>query len=189
MAICVRGRFSCKFSFWGIGGLSYVAILESDKKSGQNLYGINNRDSYFNSNVGVSGFSHTYLFKRNAYLKTNIGISGQYNNIITNKIDSSFNNTNFIIPEYRQETQNIRYTFNSTFNKKFNSRDFFNIGINLELCKSSFVDSINNLFGKNTFITLRNYKGSTSLLRSFSQWQHKFSDNFLFGFFLSSRAV
>ena len=169
-----------KFSFWGIGGLSYVAILESDKKSGQNLYGINNRDSYFNSNVGVSGFSHTYLFKRNAYLKTNIGISGQYNNIITNKIDSSFNNTNFIIPEYRQETQNIRYTFNSTFNKKFNSRDFFNIGINLELYKSSFVDSINNLFGKNTFITLRNYKGSTSLLRSFSQWQHKFSDNFLF---------
>ena len=169
-----------KFSFWGIGGLSYVAILESDKKSGQNLYGINNRDSYFNSNVGVSGFSHTYLFKRNAYLKTNIGISGQYNNIITNKIDSSFNTPNFIIPEYRQETQNIRYTFNSTFNKKFNSRDFFNIGINLELYKSSFIDSINNLFGKNTFITLRNYKGSTSLLRSFSQWQHKFSDNFLF---------
>ena len=169
-----------KFSFWGIGGLSYVAILERDKKSGQNLYGINGRDSYFNSNVGVSGFSHTYLFKRNAYLKTNIGISGQYNNIITNKIDSSFNTPNFIIPEYRQETQNIRYTINSTFNKKFNSRDFFNIGINLELYKSSFIDSIDNIFGKNTFITLRNYKGSTSLLRSFSQWQHKFSDNFLF---------
>ena len=42
-----------------------------------------------------------------------------------------------------------------------------------------FVDSNDNLFGANTFVTLRNYKGTTALLRGFVQWQHKFSDNFL----------
>ncbi|HRH10088.1 MAG TPA: TonB-dependent receptor, partial [Bacteroidia bacterium] len=36
-----------KFSLWGIGGLSYVALLESDKKEGKDLYGYSSRDTYF----------------------------------------------------------------------------------------------------------------------------------------------
>lgn len=169
-----------KFSFWGIGGLSYVALLESDKKSGQDIYGYSARDTYFRSNVGASGISHTYLFKNNAYIKTNIGISGQYNNIIADRIDTSFKTPKNLKPEYRQTTKNIRYSFNTTYNKKFNSRDFVNTGIYAELYNTLFVDSNDNLFGSNTFVTLRNYKGSTALIRGFAQWQHKFSDDLLF---------
>ncbi|MBL7918407.1 MAG: carboxypeptidase-like regulatory domain-containing protein, partial [Bacteroidia bacterium] len=65
-----------KFSFWGIGGMSHVALLNKDKKVGEDLYGYSARDLYFISNVGSSGLSHTFLFKNNAYLKTNVGISG-----------------------------------------------------------------------------------------------------------------
>lgn len=169
-----------KFSFWGIGGLSYVALLESDKKSGQDIYGYSARDTYFRSNVGASGISHTYLFKNNAYIKTNIGISGQYNNIIADRIDTSFKTPKNLKPEYRQTTKNIRYSFNTTYNKKFNSRDFVNTGIYAELYNTLFVDSNDNLFGANTFVTLRNYKGSTALIRGFAQWQHKFSNDLLF---------
>ncbi len=79
-----------KFSFWGIGGLSYVALLESDKKEGQDLYGYSARDTYFRSNVGASGISHTILFKKNAYLKTNLGISGNINRVMADRIDTSF---------------------------------------------------------------------------------------------------
>jgi hypothetical protein len=67
------------FSFWGIGGLSYVALLERDKKEGQDLYGYSSRDTYFRSNVGATGLSHTLLLKKNAYLRTNLGISGSLN--------------------------------------------------------------------------------------------------------------
>lgn len=168
-----------KFSFWGIGGLSYVALLDSDKKPGQELFGYSARDTYFRSNVGATGVSHTYLFKNNAYIKTNIGVSGQYNNISADRIDTAFKTPKNLKPEYRQTTKNIRYSINSTYNKKFNSRDFLNAGIYAELYNTLFVDSNDNLFGAHTFITLRNYKGTTALLRGFAQWQHKFSDNFL----------
>lgn len=168
-----------KFSFWGIGGLSYVALLESDKKEGQDLYGYSARDTYFRSNVGASGISHTILFKKNAYLKTNLGISGNINRVMADRIDTSFKTPKNLKPEYRQTTQNIRYSLNTTYNKKFNSRDFVNVGFYGEIYKTVFVDSNDYRFGDNTFITLRNYKGTTALVRGFVQWQHKFSDNFL----------
>ncbi|MBA2610694.1 MAG: TonB-dependent receptor [Bacteroidetes bacterium] len=168
-----------KFSFWGVGGLSYIALLDKDKKAGQDLVGYSARDTYFRSNVGATGVSHTFLFKNNAYIKTNVGVSGQYNNVIANRIDTAFKTPNNTKPEYRQTTQNIRYSFNTTYNKKFNSRDFINTGIYSELYNTLFVDSNDNLFGAHTFVTLRNYKGTTALVRGFFQWQHKFTDNLL----------
>ncbi|MBA3662694.1 MAG: TonB-dependent receptor [Bacteroidetes bacterium] len=168
-----------KFSFWGIGGLSYIALLESDKKQGQDLYGYSSRDTYFRSNVGASGVSHTYLFKNNAYIKTNAGISGSYNYISADRIDTSFKTPKNLKPEYRQETKTVHYTLNSTYNKKFNSKDFINFGIYADFFNTLFVDSTDDQFGYNTFVTLRNYKGSSALLRGFVQWQHKFTDNFL----------
>ena len=168
-----------KFSFWGIGGLSYVAILESDKKEGQDLYGYSSRNTYFRSNVGASGISHTILLKNNAYVKTNIGVTGQYNNIIADRIDTTFKTPKNLKPEYRQKTQNIRYTLNSTYNKKFNARNFISGGIYAEIYNTLFIDSVDDVFGYNTFRTLRKYEGTTSLLRGFVQWQHKFTDNLL----------
>lgn len=165
-----------KFSFWGIGGLSYVALRERDKKAGQDLYGYSARDTYFRSNVGASGITHTLLFKKNAYLKTNLGVSGSINKIIADRIDTSFKTVDNTKPEYRQTTQNIRYSLNTTYNKKFNSRNFVNIGFYSEFYKTTFVDSVDYFFGNSTFLTLRNYTGNTALLRGFVQWQHKFSD-------------
>lgn len=168
-----------KFSFWGIGGLSYIALLESDKKEGQDLYGYSSRDTYFRSNVGATGISHTFLFKNNAYVKTNLGVSGQYNNIIADRIDTTFKTYKNLKPEYRQTTQSIKYTINSTYNKKINSRNFLNGGAYADLYHTLFIDSTDTQFGTNTFVTLRNYRGSTALLRGFFQWQHKFTDDFL----------
>lgn len=167
------------FSFWAVGGLSYIALLERDKKPGQEIFGYSSRDTYFRSNVGAAGLSHTYLFKNNAYIKTNAGTSIQYNNIVADRIDTAFKTPNNLKPEYRQTTQTIRYSFNTTYNKKFNSRDFINTGVYSDLYTTLFIDSIDNYFGNNTFVTLRDYRGTTVLMRGFIQWQHKFTDNFL----------
>jgi len=176
-----------KFSFWGIGGISYIALLESDKKAGQDLYGYSSRDTYFRSNVGASGLSHTYLFKNNSYLKTNAGVSGSYNNIIADRIDTSFHTPKNLKPEYRQTTQTIHYVINSTYNKKFNAKNFVNGGVYADVFNTMFVDSTDNLFGVNTFITLRDYKGNSAILRGFVQWQHKFTDDFLLNIGVSNQ--
>lgn len=168
-----------KLSFWGIGGLSYVALLESDKKEGQDLYGFSSRDTYFRSNVGASGLSHTILLKKNAYVRTNLGVSGNYNHVTADRIDTSFKTPKNLKPEYRQETRNIRYSLNTTYNKKFNSRNFLNMAVYADVFNTLFVDSNDFLFGDNTFVTLRDYEGNTAMLRAFIQWQHKFSDNLM----------
>jgi hypothetical protein len=165
-----------KFSFYGIGGLSYVALLEKDKKQGEDLYGYSARDTYFRSNIGVLGMSHTFLMKNNAYIKTNIGISGQYNQIIADRIDTSFKTVENKKPEYRNTTRNIIYSYNSVYHKKVNSRNYFNAGVFVDLYNTLFVDSIDYAFGTNTFIVQRDFRGESALGRMFFQWQHRFND-------------
>src|SRR5690606_1023130 len=141
-----------KFSFWGIGGLSYVALLESDKKEGQDLYGFSARDTYFRSNVGATGISHTLLFKNQAYLKTHLGVSASLNLIEADRIDSLFKTPRNARPEYRQATSTVRYALNSTYSRKLSARDFFSAAVYGELFNTMFVDSNDYLFGDNTFV-------------------------------------
>jgi hypothetical protein len=180
------GKFG-KVSIWGVGGLSYVALLDRDKKSGQDLYGFSARDTYFRSNVGVAGISQVKVFNNNSYIRTNVGISGNSNRIMADRIDTAFKTSNHVKPEYRQTAQNIRFSLNSTYNKKFNSRNFTSVGFYSEFFNTLFVDSNDNKFGYNTFVTYRDYKGSTGLLRVFAQWQHKFSDKLVLNSGLSNQ--
>lgn len=163
-----------KFSVWGIGGLSYVELLSSQQSKKNNLYGYSGRDTYFKANVGAGGISHTYLVNSSSYTKLNIGVSGQENLIIADRVDTLTQPWS-INPEYRNTSVNLKYSANFTYNKKFNSRNFVNTGVYYDLFNTTFIDSINN-FDSLGFITLRNYKGSTSLARVFIQWQHKFTE-------------
>ena len=162
-----------KFSVWGIGGLSYAELLQSQQSKGNNLYGFSARNAFFRSNVGAGGISHTYLVNGSSFIKTNLGVSGQYNMITTDRVDTS-TTPETIRPEYRNISYTTRYSFNSTYNKKFNARNFLNAGVYADIYHTTFVDSIDN-FGTG-FITLRNYKGQTSLTRGFIQWKHHFTE-------------
>lgn len=164
-----------KFSVWGIGGLSYVELLQSQQSKDNNLYGYSGRDTYFRSNVGACGVSHTYLINSSSYTRINLGASGQYNFIRADRVDTSTVPTT-IRPEYRNTSYTTRYSGNFTYNKKFNSRNFVNTGVYVDLYNTAFVDSIDS-YGTG-FVTLRNYIGTTALTRLFIQWKHHFSEKF-----------
>jgi hypothetical protein len=164
-----------KFSVWGIGGLSYAELLQSQQSKDNNLYGYSGRNMLFRSNVGAGGVSHTYLINASSYIKTNVGISGQYNLIKSDRVDTS-KSPPTIRPEYRNTSYTIKYSFNTTYNKKFNSRNFVNAGVYADLYNTTFVDSIDS--DGAGFVTLRNYKGQTALARCFIQWKHHFSEKF-----------
>jgi hypothetical protein len=164
-----------KFSIWGIGGLSYAELLQSQQSKDNNLYGYSGRNMLFRSNVGAGGISHTYLMSSSSYIKTNIGVSGQYNYILADRVDTS-TTPETIRPEYRNTSYTTRYSINTTYNKKFNSRNFLNAGVYADLYNTTFVDSIDS-YGTG-FVTLRNYKGQTALTRGFIQLKHNFSEKF-----------
>lgn len=66
------------FSIWGIGGASDVAILISNqKKPERNIYGENDRDQYFSSNIGQIGANYSKSFNENTYFKASLGASSQ----------------------------------------------------------------------------------------------------------------
>jgi hypothetical protein len=165
-----------KFTFWGIGGTSFINLLSKDQSKENNLYGYSGRDIYYKSNVGATGISHVYLLNSTSYIKSNIGVSGQYNAIIADRIDTNIV-PNIKRPEYRNYSYTIRTSGNTTYNKKFNARNFINAGFYADIYNTSFKDSTNN-FDSLGLLPLRNYTGQTLLGRVFAQWQHKFGAKF-----------
>jgi hypothetical protein len=160
-----------KYTLWGIGGISFIDLKAKDQSKENNLYGYSGRNISYQSNVGATGISHVYLLNPSSYIKTNIGVSGQYNLIIADRIDTNVV-PNIISPEYRNKSYTLRYSFNSTFNKKINSRNFINAGVYADLFSTLFVDSTNAFTGLG-LLPLRDFKGNSILCRLFSQWQHK----------------
>ena len=160
-----------KYTLWGIGGISFIDLKAKDQSKENNLYGYSGRNISYQSNVGATGISHVYLLNPSSYIKTNIGVSGQYNLIIADRIDTNVV-PNIISPEYRNKSYTLRYSFNSTFNKKINSRNFINAGVYADLFSTLFVDSTNAFTGLG-LLPLRDFKGNSILCRLFSQWQHE----------------
>lgn len=163
-----------KFSLWGIGGLSYVALLDSEKDAKENLYGYTGLDTYFRSNVGAAGITHTYILNNTSYTRLTAGVSGQYNDILADKVDTSYNPVK-LTPNYRNRSFNYKGGFHFTYNKKFNTKNFVTAGILADHLTTSYVDSLNLSDSSLAFITLRNFKGETQFLQAYVNWQHHFS--------------
>lgn len=68
----VPGKGASSFSVFGVGGWSDIDILISDQASPEerNIYGDNDRDQYFGSQMGVIGASYTRSLNEKTYWKT-----------------------------------------------------------------------------------------------------------------------
>ncbi len=80
--IGIRLNFPTKkagvFSFSGIGGLSSInIILSTIHERPKELYGDQNRDQYFSTNMGVGILSNVYAFNSRTVMKTSIAFSDQ----------------------------------------------------------------------------------------------------------------
>ncbi len=161
-----------KFSVYGIGGISYIALRDSEKDKKENLYGYSGKDTYFKSNVGVAGISNTYIINPSSYTKISLVASGQYNGISVDSIDVGSNPLT-VYPFYENKTYNIKYTANLVYNKKFNAKNFMVSGVYGDVYDSQLIDSVRGAAG---FHTLRNFKGVTGLIHAYTNLQHKFTD-------------
>lgn len=168
-----------KFTFYGIGGLSHVLLLDKERDPKEDLYGYKGIDTYFKSNVGVSGVLHTYVINESSYIKSNIGVSGQYNRITTDNVlfDTNGVATGFTRPNYHSTTYTIKSSINSVYNKKFNARNFITTGFFIDDFETLLADSVDNLDSLG-YHELRHFKGNSVLGQAFFNWQHKFSDKF-----------
>jgi hypothetical protein len=163
-----------KLSVFGIGGISYAEVLDKDRDTTKdNIYNSIKwrQDGYFGTNMGVLGISYLHFFDNSTYSKFSLAAStgGQ-----DYKIDSIVVSDNTPFPWYRNNSNQQKYTLSYIFNKKFSSKDYLKTGWQIEHIVFDYRDSILN--EHHIFRTINNSEGSSDLIQTYAEWQHKFSD-------------
>jgi len=152
------GAFRFNFPFkkggnlaiFGVGGTSFVPILKSEQRdtSETELYGDNDRDQYFGSNMGVIGVSYTKSINRRSFFKLVISASHQ-------RVDADHDKVvRHIDPEMKIFVVDtlikiLDYTFRDnkysayfSLNKKINKKLSYKTGLNYDLFDSKYIDSV-----------------------------------------------
>ena len=156
-------------SIFGLGGPSYIALLAKDQSSSNLSTAPLNEDTYFNSNMGVVGVSYKLFFNEKTSQTIAFSVSGLQN--IT-KIDTNYNNTTKLT--FGQNATDIISSFSYTLNTKVNARNTVKVGVMADIYYSNYADSV---LQDSTFIYGEKFKATNTLLQSYVEWQHKFTDN------------
>ncbi len=177
-----------KTEFWGLGGASDIAFLDSEQKD-DNLFQESGEDLLFTSKIGVTGLSNTYRFNDKSYLKTTFSVDATYNQIARNYLDTI---TQLYDPNYRNTSTEGKQSLNLIFNHKhsakhlfkvgsYNYRRFFNLSDSINIEKDSV------LIAPNTYqviperwVTLTDFKGATYFIQPFVQWQYRMNEKLTF---------
>lgn len=168
--IDIPGKNYNKFSIFGIGGLSYIELLESEKDDPEIF-----QDVIFGSDMGVIGMSHTFYLnsdiQKAASVKTTLSIQGSRS---TTELDT-FNVATIDSPfqSYGNKMCEVIYGFSSQLRKKINSKNNITTGIQYDLYKQNYSDSAYNGY---RYLKVTDTEGDAALSQAFFQWQHKFND-------------
>ena len=122
--------------------------------------------------MGVIGINHTTYLKNNTRLVTRFSVLGT--KIIT-KMDSLDKDYNYDFLFYQATTKEVRYNIALELQKKFNSKNYLKTGIKYKLLGLDYQDSV---FRHNRYIKQLELNDNLIFTQAFTQFQHKFSDDF-----------
>ena len=167
-----------KFSFFGMGGLSHIALLGS-KVDTTDFYGQADEDSYDKSNFSYFGIKNTLDIDSRTYLRTVVTFANTIDKYDQYRYPDP-------VPPYENrwlnygsdnETNTLR--FSSYLNRKVNSRLSYRIGAAGEdLGLKIHVYNKTARPATAPFDTVSNYEGTPFLLQYFAQLKYRFSEKF-----------
>ena len=164
-----------KFSLWGIGGLSYIEFLATEKIDSTNLFATNEQDLKFASNTAIVGASHKYFFNNSTFSELVVAYSltnttGSFDSL-TNGIGSeTFNVVGF------DRTQ-AKLSANYKVNHKFNSKNTLTAGIIAENYSTDIKDSA---YVMGQYRTSSDDRSNAIMFQSYINYQHKFNKKLIF---------
>ena len=118
-----------RFEVFGLGGLSEIDFLGDDIDE-EDLFANPNQDAYVNNSLGMLGLNHIIRVNKTAWFQTTLGISTNRNEYEQDNLIR--NEEGIVVKKYRAtnvDNQENRYTFSTTFNKKFNAQWNMKAGI------------------------------------------------------------
>ena len=164
-----------KFTFWGIGGTSYIEFEPTEEIDSSNLFSNGNQRSKFNSSTAVIGASHKYFFSKKTFSELILAYSVTNTTGVIDSLPNGVNGES--INTFGFDRTQIKASANYKINHKFNARNTLAVGIIGENYQTNIIDSAYVL---GQYHTIANNKGNAVMLQSYANYQHKFNENLLF---------
>ena len=164
------------FSLFGIGGLSNISFLDSQKdttKEKIDFYGSQGWDIVNHSNQGLIGLTHNYLINKKAWIRNILGFT--YHNFYTTHDSVSPVNLQ-PLPYQGTNNEEMRLFVSSVFQQKFNARHNLRAGLIFTAYHYWLIDSIYKA-EENGFRFLNDHAGYAFLLQPFAEWQYRIGEN------------
>ena len=168
-------------SVFSIGGIISINILPSTYTQAETeIYGQQDRDSYFGSAMNVTGVSYIKPVNSTTYLKLvlaeSVAQSQDHDNLV-------YRNSGFqvdsIIPKLGYRYLEGKLSANLFINKKISSRIIGQTGLQINRYSFNMLDSNLNQVTYQ-FENRLNYRGSTYLIQPYAEWKFKASEKFIF---------
>jgi len=161
-----------KFSLIGIGGKSYIELLQSERDSTKkDLYGNQGYDTYYGSEMGMIGLTHSYQYNETSYGKFGLSVSGFNTFARQDSVSTADNKT--ALPWYGMNFDQIKATVNYNYTKKFSPQITLKTGVFFNKTFYSLTDSLLN---GGIFKLFRNSKDNANLLQAYTHLKYRFSD-------------
>ena len=168
----VPGTKLGRLKVFGLWGNSYIELGRNLEDTNGNSYNSRGSGINFGSNLGVIGVSHTYFINERIRFKSTLSYQATGATTIYDSVDLREDLTK---PYYRSKESEDKISFTTQFRHKLSARDNYSIGFIADWYQINYLDSIyKNEYRK--FVILDDIKGKLNLLRTYAQWQHKFSD-------------
>jgi hypothetical protein len=156
---------SGRFTVFGMGGTSGI-VNKANPNGTKDFYSNSNGNTSYDTQMGVLGIGYTYYLSDNSFLKTTIAISG---NAVQSTTDSVAKD--LVYAKYRSNSSQDKMSIHSILTKKMSASQTLVIGVMADRLGVSFSDSA--LISKGLFQKIREFDGSTYLLRTYGNWQWK----------------
>ncbi len=160
-----------RLSIFGIGGISYIELLDKNHKEGDFTVSSIAEDTYFGSKMGVTGITHKLFLNSKTLQTISLAASATQN---STRVDSLFNNKTDKMQRYGQKSTEMKYSLVYNINSKINTKNTLNGGVIADMYNFNYSDSV---WHGNAYIQLTDFKGNSLLLQPYFKWQHRFNDN------------
>lgn len=171
-------------SVFAMGGKSKVDIVISEQKdtSEIDLYGENDRDQYFRTQMSIAGISFIQPISEKIFFKTTTAFTHEqqrsHHDYIYRKVDSlGIFHVDSLSPllDFKFSTQKI--THHSFFDFKFLAKNIFKIGFTLDYLFFNMVDSVKAIPFPQWTVRW-NHSENAAILQPYAQWKHRFTETF-----------
>ncbi len=162
-----------KFEIFGLGGISSIDFIESDRDTAISTTVAENINLYNNSSTGIIGFKHTYYLPNSSKIITKLSMTATSRGT---QIDSLERNNK--VEEWRwyaSNTSQFNYMTELKYKQKINVKNFWQVGVKGKISQFNYIDSV---YRDDRYVHRFDEKGNYKLAEFYSSWLHKFSDNF-----------